>query len=721
VHHWALDDLVIDTDSASPARLPIVADPTAAVWRDRVDATTYWYAPAYELVMPQGSDTLDTTPFLFRFWRVGAASSGVPVLRATVRFTLRPTQSAATRSAIQQLGAVTVKAIDTSAAAVSLVVPYVDATDGSPRTTTLRATTERDGDDIVATIELLDPVVRCCYGALAVPGFQATPARVSVSYSYACYVPVQPQKLQVVAGGKRSFIPVVSSRDMSAPLPDDPYFDANTTTFRTSGGELRLTREGTAGSTTARRPPTAVLAVAAQPAHLMHSAVTVAPAATVTIVRPPVVLSSVLASFLQRVQYARRTLLREDALDTLVPCSGLGAFYVEGEDETPRAVGCVEALRLGQASLRLYDEIPELAHAAYRVFRALQQPGRFLILPTQYRITRFDRSIQSKAYRPTVCMYAAIDPSTPSNNRIVFTATLEPDIAVHLRRVLFDKLSREARDPIISYPTELPIAAQYDWSVGSLLQVQPEVVRAPDHFQVSLSTDVPGALLLRSMLQTSGVYGSARFTLSDGMVLQTVLALELTQIIGPWSTGPVEVVLSGTTAQLTNRVERSLDVSDLAVFRAAGRELVPVEARLASNEVRTVTFSSPATEAYAVTSAPTDVPIILEEIRTFVEDVHTNVIFVDLIDHPSHDLQGLSIQARLKDVPGTSDVMVAGDPPRGTLELLLPLTTYLQHTVLQFAVRKSFVSGPEQTTPWIEWDLERAGNVISLTWELIGS
>jgi hypothetical protein len=157
----------------------------------------------------------------------------------------------------------------------------------------------------------------------------------------------------------------------------------------------------------------------------------------------------------------------------------------------------------------------------------------------------------------------------------------------------------------------------------------------------------------------------------------------------------------------------------LLVFPPSAGQRVPVERLLPPGAVHEVVLSAGATEAIAVASQPSAGPIELEEIRSFIEDIETNVVFLDLINHAGHGLATVEVEARLKDVPGSTRVHFSGDPPSGAAEFILPLTKYLANRVVQFRVTKSFTASAAQVTPWIDWDLERSGNVVSLTWELV--
>lgn len=759
-NQWWLDDVVLERPiSIRPRPLPVVDDPSKPIWRDRIDAERYWYAPAFELLRPAGNAVPDTSPFLFIYQRVGVTGEGKPALTGTVRFTLQKRMSDATRAALQALGYVGEAAdrgnahrsalprtarfeikpaeIPMTNLSVSLAIPYIDERDGKLKSNVLQGKVSQVNDIITVSVSLLNDSVRLCYGALAVPGFQREPARLQVAYTFEAYAPIRETQLQLVAGGKISRTPIAHSKEAAKAFAHQPHFDATTTTYRDQAGEVRLNREASLGdsipppqtaplvqqrafTTNIASVPPSVARAATSSASINAAPLVVTPMLPTTVIaRPPIRPSGELAELLQKSRQATRTLVRQEQVAALYPCEQLGALYRQTSDMGSEAVGCVDALKLGQTVLRNYAEMPELAHPLYRVFRALQQPGRFLILPAAYRITRYAPSVPDKAYRPAIAVYSSIDLTNPGNNRVIYHATLQPDIPLHLRRGLQSRLAAEARDPVFEYPTEIAAEAEYAWNVGSGIRVEPKVVKMPDSFQVTLATDLAGALLLRSMVQTSGVLGSARFTLSDGTKLECLLAVELVSITGPWSSGPVEVALESGRARLTNRIERPVDVSDLMVYTGGLTRAIEVEATLAAGASHVVSLPAGSSEVYPVYTIPPGTPAVLEEIRSFVEDIQTNVVFIDLVNYANHGLTKLEIRAQIKSVPGTSDVAMQGDPPRGSLEFLLPLTTYLANHILQFQVKKTFAAKPPQTTRWLEWDLESNGNVVSLTWELI--
>jgi len=316
-------------------------------------------------------------------------------------------------------------------------------------------------------------------------------------------------------------------------------------------------------------------------------------------------------------------------------------------------------------------------------------------------------------------LYSNVDPDTPEANRCIVMATLEPDIPGFARRELLAKLALKAESPTIEYVTEIESELSYTWLLGNATGIEVRAVKLWDSFQVSLATGLDTAPQLQAMLQTGTVSANVSFKLPDGSPpLETTLALSLAEIIGPSPDGPIETVASAGKVVLRNRIERDVDVSDLLVNGAGPATRIPVERRLAANESVTLADVASAV-AYPVYAVVPGGAATLEEIRSFVEDIHTNVVFVNLVNYGNHGLEKLEIHARLRGVEGEQTVPLNEAEPVGGVEFVLPLTTYLASRVLEFQVTKVATGGASTATRWLEWPLDSRGNVVSLTWELI--
>lgn len=731
---WWVDDLVIMADPASLKRgLPVVEDPNAVFWRDSVNSSVLWYAPVFELLRPAPNGALETSPFRFKFQRTGVTSSGKPALSGSVEFTIQKKMSAATKAALEPRSMVTKKMVVMQNLSVTLNVPFVDESDGNTRLHSFAAQVTESGDNLLVRVDLLNDWVRLCYGALAEPGFQSQPATIKVAYAFEAAVPVKKSNFQVIAGGKTAFLPVAFSTLESQRLGREPHFDAVEAAYRHPLGEVRLTREAPSpnGSDPAPvTPPRArartersqpIMPVTANPVIARRpTAISNPNLKPVVVSRPPLRPLPDLEWLEKKTEYARQTMVRLEHLPALFPCAELGVFYQETTSQGDRTVGCQDALQLGSTVYRQYEEMTALTHPQYRVYRSLQQPGRFLVMPAEYLITRFEPDVTGRAFQPAIIVYSVLDPENEANNRIVFQASLQPNLPPYLRREILATLTAHASDPVIEYPTEITSGVEYAWTVDQSINVEPTVVRTPDAMQVSLSTDLPGAFLLRTLLENGGVFGSVTFKLPDGTQLQSNLMLDLRRITGPWEPGPLQVETAGGNARLTNCINSPVDVSDLRAYPASGTaHIIPVDARLEPGGARDIPLGGAEGQLFPVYAVDESSPAALEEIRSLIEDVHTNVIFIDLINYANHNLSRVEIRARMKDIAGEYPVVMSGDPPRGVIDIILPLTVYLEKRILQFQVTKTFTNGAQEVTAWFDWDMRQDGNIISLSWEMI--
>jgi hypothetical protein len=421
-------------------------------------------------------------------------------------------------------------------------------------------------------------------------------------------------------------------------------------------------------------------------------------------------------------RYAQQTVVHQESPTAFFPCSTLGGFYVQEADGVQTVIGCQDALRLGEIAYRAYEELPDLRTDHYRVFHSLQQPGRFLVLPAAYRLTRYGPTESAeRAYRPTAMVYATLDPN-PSLNRYFFRATLQGDIPEHARHTLASALKPFTpfdRTPQVDYPTEpaVQVTTSYTWALPQGIG-EPETQQMWDGFQVSVSTDLTNAVLLITLLESDGLEGQVTFRLPDGTSLTARLVLD-GAICGPWTGGPIETTLDGKTATLRNRIEQTINLFELIAIDDAGAEQrVRLDQSLAPNATTTATLTQPATAAYPVYETVVT-PLSLTERDVFVEDVVTNVLFVNLVNYANHNLQRLQGQVRLKGAQHQEEVNLTEN---GTVSITmtLPLTTYLEQQVVEYQMTKTFNNGdPEATTPWREWNLATQGVTISLTWESI--
>lgn len=753
-HAFAVDNLAFGrihgvTLESVPPHLPLVEDPGAALWVDGADSRRFWYPPEFKLAPVDPAADPDASLFHFTFRETGHDSAGHPVLEGEAMFTLRRGISAATQAALQVKGNPPAQPVHTLGLSVVLSLPVRDG-GGQLRQIDLPASVDQNDDTITAHVALLNEYVRVAYGDLAITGFQPTPAQLKVGYTFEAMVPARESNLALHYAGKIALTPVAYSVLQARELGGRAYVDASHLAYRSPASDLVFRREappttfgnegngGLASPDTAASgggaptpSPVSTTALRALGSHVVTAkpvAATIASAhpsmVVTTPVRPEIEVAARLQDLLKQKRYARQTQGRSIVLDAFFPCNTLGAFYRQNLGDRTVSIGCQDSFSLGQMAFRLYELIddPVLSSPLYKVYRSLSQPGRFLVVPVAYRITRYAPGEGERAYRPAVYLYSSLDAENVANNRCVVMASLQPDVPPWARKDLEVKLARLHHSPVTQYITGIDSELTYVWSVsGGTASIQPQAAKLWDSFQVTLSTDLAGGLQLQAMLAHGGVSAQVRFKLPDGTSPDTSLLLDLASLTGPLVNGPLETTLQGTKGTVTNHIERGVNVSDLMVYASDGsQQAVRVDRLLATGEPISVDLPFPAAEAYPVFTLQPGEAAALTEISSFVEDIHTNVVFVNLINYANHNLKRLDLRARLKDVLGSeTGVAISESQPVVEAAFILPLTTYLGARTFQFQVTKTDTSDNVTATAWLEWDLTARGNVVSLTWGLI--
>jgi hypothetical protein len=232
-----------------------------------------------------------------------------------------------------------------------------------------------------------------------------------------------------------------------------------------------------------------------------------------------------------------------------------------------------------------------------------------------------------------------------------------------------------------------------------------------------VSTGLVNALALTALIESGGLTGQVTFGLLDGLSLTSQLVLD-TDVIGPWSSGPVQVRLFETKATLTNRTEQKVNVSDLEVGSGPRRgERIAAELALGPGASDEVDVGDQAVDVFAIYE-PVPQKLTLEQLNVFVEDVATNVLLVNLVDYGTHGLASLEVTAHLKGVNHDYTVTLA-DGQSGEIDMTLPLTTYLNDQVLEFRLTKHMRSGEVASIGWLSWDLKSQGTIVSITPQMV--
>jgi hypothetical protein len=680
LQRWQVADLIVHPPAAPEQNqnLPVI-EAEAALWPDRVDQQRYWYAPEFAIVAPAPTMDASNSPFRFAFSVVGFGEGALPILEASVKFTLQARMSDASAAAWESLGRPRCEPVPTNGLSAMLIVPFVNER-GEPAETSVTATelTAVEGG-LEANFALTDRFARLAYGALGTAGFQKSPARLEVAYCFPAYEPIESRHAPVLWGGKSAAIDRLA----------------------------------------VRRPPLGAVAFVG------HHLPTVAHPDLLTAVPPVVATHPILtapAVFIPPKTYGIRTQGRNVKLDAFFACSTFGALYVQKGDpakgEADKPIGCRNAWTLGQFQLRLYEPLDVdlgIPDAPYKVYRSIQVPGRFLVVPKAYTITRYEPS-DWRAYRPALFLYSNIDAVHPERTSCILTGTLRPALTPADRRTLLEALRLKAHsNPGLEWPTELGVDPEINWAIPGDGQISPSAARTPEGFQVSLGASLDHILILKSLVETSGVTAGLEFHLEDGSWILSMLNINLGEIDGPWEAGAVSAKVDGGRATLTNHTERAADIEEILLYSAgAPVGAAEIERRLGPNETTTSDSLPGGTDEVLVNYALANTGGSLEEIRTFVEDLHTNVVFVSTFDWASAGLQEVTVEGRIVGVDGTATAKLKGEAPSAEMPFVLPLTSYLSQPTLQYRTTFLAADGNGRTGEWRDWRLDLQGNVIEL-------
>jgi len=712
--HWLGNDAIILPDGGGPdmptQHLPLLTTPDAAFWTDVLDNTEAWYAPSFVPVIPAASDAPGTAAYVFEFSRSGGTlgSGGVQTgLTATVRITVDEQVPAATTQALASAGSMTPHPVPLNNLSVSLEIPYRQAGSANPITQRFPGTVTLNGTRLTVSVPLLDDWVRLAYSALAYPPAVGFPApRLIIGYAFTVYQWVLGGGIQVVYGGKLAQLASVASRDELPQNLTQPTLIQRDLIVVGPRSYIQYRQEGLR----TRGLPASALAAPLP-----------SPDTSIVVARPPLMVPGWIPHPLPPLprRLMTRSIVREEAVDLQFPCVSSGPFYLQiaadGVTKTP--VGCQDALKLGETGAKAFEEIVPLRTSAYRVYRSLQQPGRFLVVPAAYRVGRYASSEGPKAFRPIVLLYGLLD-ADPAKDRYVLAATLIADVSPYQLTLLQDALRAYApagSTPTVALPTDPFIGAgiTYAWTVPDGLD-QPEALNVLDTFNVTLSMALDQAALLTAMINHSGIQGKVTFALPDGTDFDAALVID-GDVIGPPDTGPVTAVLTGSTITLTNGTQQAMNVLDIATVNASGSVTV-TQASVALAAGAASSRPAPPGATLAVASATAADHPTLDELDIFIEDVTTTVTFIDQVNFANHGLTALAVQARLS---GDGNIQEASLPEGATaaMNFSLPITAYLTEHTLQYALEKTSTSG-KTTTAWRDWDLSK-GTVIGITADLL--
>lgn len=397
--HWAVQDAVLELPS-SP--LPQIDDPSALLWRDRVDATRFWYAPELSFLMPAPRDVAGASSFLFSFRTIGHDADGRPGLEATIQLRLRAAMSAETHAAWEALGKPAATPVPLGGLSVSLEIPFRTSTGQTQAQAIKASSVVANGADYDVAFTLTDQWARLAYGSLSSPDFQIIPTRIATSFTFRAFVRSarlgEPHRIQAI----------VPSR---APL---------------------VSAHGPHTNPTLPRPP-------------------IRPPITPLPIRPYVVQTQGRSAVID----ASVPCNTFGALYVQATDGGLEAVGCRDAFK----LGVVELKLFERVALDFGVAAP------FQVLRSLQVPGRFLVLPTSYTVARFEPG-DGRAYRPALFLLANVDGEHLERSRCVVAATLEPAVSAYWRDALIAKLADELHPtPELTWPGDLDVSPAFEWAL----------------------------------------------------------------------------------------------------------------------------------------------------------------------------------------------------------------------------------------------------------------
>jgi hypothetical protein len=674
--------------------IPDDADGTD-IFADGRDPARQWYVPVVSVVAPAPDDDPAIAPFRYTFVTHPDQS-----ISATVVVTVEtsPPPGAGTASTPIPLGGLT----------AALSIPYRSDADGTTLhvTPAVQGAIQAAGSRFTITFQLPgDFVARAAYGSFSVPGFQDEPASIQLAFTVnGCEqmffgfaddatafraVEVEPLNLPP--------LPVETQPPVPEPDPTQPANTGGTiatVVIQSPATETAITVDLSGDLT--QPAGTDVTAVVAQPSgQLAVNKALVTPrdlaaAAPVTLApRNGVDQVDPRQPELEPRSYilVPRQIARTATVDLSFPCSRLGGLYRRiNADGTSEEVGCQDALALGKGLATAYEPVPDVDaqfDGRLTVYRALQQPGVFMVVPAEYLIGRV--GAPAGGYQPAALWVQSFDATTAAAMPVTFQAELSPDLtgADWLRL-------RAALDAISPNRISRPLLAT-DPALGLLLD-SAAVSWGPDGITTTVVPDGTGGLRITAAMPydraaivlatmtgadaLDGIVGSARFSTGDSAT-QVATALRLTphELAGPAPQGAVAAARDGSAATLTNRDDAAAKLRSLLVLDASGAvQVLPRGDVLPAGGTLTVDLGAVTAVAVAADYDLEPDAAVFAQRNVYIEDMHALVVVLnDVWPGSAGSIQSIDLAAT--GTGAAEQVSVTAAVPRVELTVVRPLNT----------------------------------------------
>ncbi len=699
---WYFDDIKIATGVLKPS-LPVIKEETEMVWVDSNNSAKLWYLPEYIIATPKQTDTTAASPFLLSFEKIGSDTNGRPVLKGELKVSLTASIPAAAKNKAATITGSQLIPVNISHQTWSLQLPFME---GSIAKTTDISPSEilTSNNLTILRFQLTNDWIRNCYGVLSIENFQPTQAKIRVYSTFPGLGSVQKKNLHLLAAA--SFLKLEMVKRNAE--PGKPAFDMSSRTMIIGDTQLRYP------DVEKSRGPVTKINMANKVAMVSKAS-----AANIMVAKPGHKLPDKIDTEEQLVE---RSFGREQAAPLFFSCSQFGQFYTEiTATEGTKAIGCFEPYRIGEIRFRLYEEIQELSTPFYKVHRSLQSPDHFLIQPAMYRITRFSSSHAEMAFKACVHLYGVLDSENDfSKSLSVLDLSLEPDIPPYE----FFKLKQELKKlcnkkPVIEFLGEVVESASFEWSLPAGTQVN--TLNLGRVIQLTITVNIMEVLTLQAMLKNGILNGKAIYNMADKTTFQVNINPDTAHITGPWETGCLEFVDTGTGIQVNNKTEKSVQLNKVMVLDKDDTEIenITVNASLlpgASLNLQPAQGGVKFIPAYAVEekSAP------LDESWVFIDDLGCQVIFSTDIDFVQRNISSIEVEASFVDGPVKiySGQLTPADPA-AEFESVISLTKIAGPRMVSYRHRVVSSSGTTEFSEWKQWSVKDQGSIINLTSETL--
>jgi len=656
----ATDLIFVRPDLLAEPEGPVVDTAGPALWPGRFDATRFWYVPEYAVVVPDPAGAADASPWRFDVRAAGHQLDGTAGLEAEIRVTLRSGMSAEVRAAWEAAGSPPAEPVPHEALTVNLGVPFRDE-HGADRIQYHPAAevvegAGADAAELVATFRLSDDWARMAYGALSTPGFQAVEPTLTVGFAYSGW--------------------------------------------RRQAGWFSLAGEGKRATVLAER----IGARRAGPGLAASHVAAVAKAGMridARIVDRPLIAQA--HFFEDRFEWVRLDAI--SVASAVMPCADFGALYRRTDTQGgPTAIGCQSALQLGQAEFRTFERLDVPAARGWgAVLRSLTRPGYFVLVPSRYLIGRFAADSADRPFEPQIVLTSVLD-DDDAKLRAVLAASVDADVPPVVRTAIVRQLRERSSEVVLDLPFAAGLAQEVKLALPGSGELQ--TIPTPTGFTVVATLEVSDFLVVRAMLETSGIIGGATLTLPGGETVASTLTLFLSQITGPYAAGPVEVARADGKVALTNRIGSPVAVT--GVVDGVGAR-TPVAVTLAADETAKVDIAG--TGPFEAEYTAKQTKETLDEVRVYVEELELEVVFV------LAELRGaVALEVTTTLLGRAAPPVVLDAAHRQVVQLhQLPLTSYVSDPTLELAVTAVGADGSRVTEPTVTWSIRRQGAVIPVS------